>query len=138
MIEQNSRKPDFDEPPEAVVRTRRQFSIVWVVPLVAALIGAWLAYRAISERGPTINITFKSAAGLEAGKTKIKYKDVEVGSVEAIGFTEDLSHVIVTAKLVKESERYLTEYTQFWVVRPQVTAGGVSGLGTLFSGAYIA
>lgn len=138
MIEQNSSKPDFDEPPEAVVRTGRQFSIVWVVPLVAALIGAWLAYRAISERGPTINITFKSAAGLEVGKTKIKYKDVEVGNVEAIGFTEDFSHVIVTAKLVKESERYLTEYTRFWVVRPKITAGGVSGLGTLFSGAYIA
>jgi paraquat-inducible protein B len=138
MIEQNSNKPDFEEPPEAVVRTRRQFSIVWVVPLVAALIGAWLAYRAISEMGPTINITFKSAAGLEVGKTKIKYKDVEVGNVEAIGFTEDLSRVIVTAKLIKGAKPYLTEYTRFWVVRPQITAGGVSGLGTLFSGAYIA
>ena len=138
MIEHNSSKPDFDEPPEAVVRTRRQFSIVWVVPLVAALIGAWLAYKALSERGPTIKITFRSAAGLEVGKTKIKYKDVEVGNIETIGFTEDLSHVVVTAKLIKGAEPYLTEYTQFWVVRPQVTAGGVSGLGTLFSGAHIA
>ncbi len=133
----NEQEPIFEDVPDAVVQTRKRFSIVWVVPVVAALIGGWLAYKALSEKGPTINITFKSAAGLEAGKTKIKYKDVEVGNVEAIGFSEDLSHVIVTAKLVKESEPYLTEYTRFWVVRPQVTAGGVSGLGTLFSGAYI-
>ena len=71
----------FKDAPEAVVKVRKQFSIVWVVPLVALLIGGWLAFKALSEKGPTITITFKTAEGLEAGKTKVKYKDVEVGQV---------------------------------------------------------
>jgi paraquat-inducible protein B len=107
------------------------------VPLVALLIGGWLAFKAISEKGPTITITFKTAEGLEAGKTKIKYKDVEVGQVESIDLSEDGSHVIVTAQLRKSSERHLTENTRFWVERARVGAGGAAGLGTLFAGAYI-
>jgi paraquat-inducible protein B len=84
-----------------------------------------------------VTISFESAEGLEAGKTKVKYKDVELGQVETIRFNPDLSRVLVTAELVKEAAPYLTENTRFWVVRPRVTASGVSGLGTLFSGAYI-
>jgi paraquat-inducible protein B len=105
--------------------------------LVALLIGGWLAYKAITEKGPTITITFKSAEGLEAGKTKIKFKDVEVGQVEEIRLSPDLSHVMVTAQLTKDAKDYLSENTRFWVVRARVAGGGVSGLGTLFSGAYI-
>jgi paraquat-inducible protein B len=125
--------------PEAIVKTKKSFSfsLVWLVPLVAALIGGWLVYKAISEKGPTITITFETAEGLEAGKTKIKYKDVEVGQVESIDVSKDLSHVIVTAELQKGAASYLTENTRFWVVRARVAAGGVSGLGTIFSGAYI-
>jgi paraquat-inducible protein B len=134
----NEQKPAFEDVPDAVVRTRRRFSIVWVVPLVAALIGGWLAYKALSERGPTITITFESAEGLEAGKTKIKYKDVEIGLVESVGLSEDLSHILVTAELVKEAEEWLSENTRFWIVRARVAAGQVSGLGTIFSGVYIA
>jgi len=126
-----------DDIPEAVVQTRRQISIVWLVPVVAILIGGWLAYKAISEKGPTITITFSTAEGLEAGKTKIKYKDVEIGQVQAITLSENLTHVEVTAELVKDAKEYLTDKARFWVVRARVAAGEVSGLGTIFSGAYI-
>jgi paraquat-inducible protein B len=138
MAEIDSNLPADDTFPEPIVETRRSVSLVWLIPLVAALIGGWLAFRVISERGPTITITFDNAEGLEAGQTKIKYKNVEVGQAETIKLSEDLSDVIVTAKLVKGSEPYLTERTRFWVVRARVAAGEVSGLETLFSGAYIA
>ncbi len=129
--------PAEEKIPEAEVQTRKGISIIWIVPLVALAIGGWLAFKALSEKGPTVTITFLSAEGLEAGKTKIRYKNVEVGQVEDIRLSEDLSHVVVTAKMVKESAGYLTENTRFWVVRARVAAGEVSGLETLFSGAYI-
>ncbi len=137
MTDRNQEPYVAGEAPEAVVAAKRGFPIVWLVPLVAVIIGGWLAYKALSEKGPTITISFNTAEGLEAGKTKIKYKDVEVGEVETITLSKDLSHVVVTAELVKGSERYLTENTRFWVVRARVAAGQVTGLGTLFSGAYI-
>ena len=137
MVEQNTSESRFKDAPEAIVKVKKQFSIVWVVPLVALLIGGWLAYKAISEKGPTITITFKTAEGLEAGKTKIKYKDVEVGQVESIDLSEDGSHVTVTAELRKSAEPHLTENTRFWVERARIGAAGASGLGTLFAGAYI-
>jgi len=137
MTEQNRSESSFNDVPEAVVHTKKHFSIVWLVPLVALLIGGWLAFKAFSERGPIITITFETAEGLEAGKTKIKYKDVEIGLVESITVSEDISHVVLTAELKKSTKPYLTEDTRFWVVRARVAAGEVSGLGTLFSGAYI-
>lgn len=121
----------------AKVKTGRNLSIIWFVPLLALLIGGWLAVKAIQEQGPTITITFASAEGLEAGKTKIKYKDVEIGVVEEIRLSDDLKHVIVTAELKKETEKYLNDKTRFWVVRAQIRGGSVSGLGTLLAGAYI-
>lgn len=137
MNEENNHAPDLESLPQAVVQRKKQISIVWVVPLVAVLIGGWLAYKGLSEKGPVVTISFKSAEGLEAGKTKLKYKDVDIGQVQTVRFNADLSRVLATAELVKEAEPFLTENTRFWVVRPRVTAGGVSGLGTLFSGAYI-
>jgi paraquat-inducible protein B len=128
---------DVDPVPEAEVKTSRGISIVWLVPLVAAVIGIWLAYTTLQERGPTITITFENAEGLEAGKTKVKYKDVEVGTVESVRLSEDLRHIVVTAEMVKDAESYMTEGTRFWVVSPRLGAGGVSGLGTLLSGVYI-
>ena len=122
---------------DAVVEQRSRLSLVWVIPIVAALVGAWLTYHTFSQRGPAVTINFESAEGLEAGKTKVKYKDVEIGAVESIELSEDLSHVIVTARLVKSAKGYLREGTRFWVVRAQVSAGHVTGLSTLFSGAYI-
>src|SRR5919108_4005427 len=129
--------PGSDAVPEAEVKTSRGISIVWLVPLVAAVIGIWLAYTTLQERGPTITITFDNAEGLEAGKTKVKYKDVEVGTVESVRLSEDLKHILVTAEMVKDAESYMTEGTRFWVVSPRLGAGGVSGLGTLLSGVYI-
>ncbi len=126
------------ELPEAKIEAgKRGISLVWVIPLIAAIIGSWLAYKAFSEKGPVIAIRFDAATGLEAGKTKIKYKDVELGLVKTIDLSEDFSHVIVTAEMVRGAQNYLTENTRFWVVRARVAAGEVSGIGTIFSGAYI-
>jgi paraquat-inducible protein B len=122
---------------EAVVATRRRPSIVWLVPLVAALVGGFVAWRTFSERGPEIEIEFKNADGLEAGKTKIKYKDVEVGLVQSITLRPDLSGVVCTARMVKGADEYLREKTRFWVVTARLAGAQVSGLGTLLSGAYI-
>jgi paraquat-inducible protein B len=122
---------------EAVVSTRRRPSIVWLIPLVAAVVGGFVAWRTFSERGPAIEIAFETAEGLEAGKTPVKYKDVEVGMVEEIHLREDLGAVHVTARMVKSFEPHLKAGTRFWVVRPRVAGGQVTGLGTLFSGAYI-
>ena len=117
--------PQLEGVPEAQIRTqKRRISIVWLVPLVALAIGGWLVYKALSEKGPTVTITFKSADGLEAGKTKIKYKDVELGLVNSIVLSKDLSHVIVKAEFVKGSKNYLSQNTRFWVVRARVAAGG--------------
>jgi paraquat-inducible protein B len=124
--------------PGVVIEEKRRFSLVWLIPIVAAVIGGFVAYQALSEQGPEITIAFKTAEGLEAEKTKIRYKDVEIGQVESIDLQENLSGVILTAELKKGSEKYLTDQTRFWVVRAQVTVGRVTGLGTLFSGAYIA
>ena len=129
--------PD-DDIPEAVVKPRSGISIVWIIPIVAALIGAWVAYKSYSEIGPTILITFKDAEGLVAGKTKVKYKDVEVGLVKAVDLEKDLKHVLVTVQMDKGAKSYLTGKTRFWVVRARISAGTVSGLGTLLGGAYIA
>lgn len=138
MSENSPIDPAFSEISEPVITTRkRPFSLVWIVPVIAALIGGWLIYKTLSEKGPEAVITFKTAEGLEAGKTKIKYKDVEVGQVTEIALTDDLSRVSVKAQFVKGADAYLTENTRFWVVRARVAAYGVSGLGTLFSGAYI-
>jgi paraquat-inducible protein B len=132
------REPDASELPEPVIRSgKRQISIVWLVPVVALLIGGWLIYKAVTEKGPEITITFNTAEGLEAGKTKIKCKDVEIGLVEEITLSQDLTQVIVKAQLVREAEAYLSENSRFWVVRARVSASSVTGLGTVFSGAYI-
>lgn len=129
--------PPEDEIPEVTVTTKSKISTVWIIPIVAVLIGAWLAYTTISEQGPTILIAFETAEGIEAGKTKLKYKNVEVGVVETVSLTDDLSGVMVTASLINGAEEYLTDTTQFWVVRPRFGTTGVSGLGTLVSGAFI-
>ena len=133
---------DFIEPPyeamDAAINKKRELPLIWLLPLCALLVSGWLIYKTVSEKGPVITITFPSANGLEIDKTKIKYLDVEVGKVSDIAINEDLKTIEVTAQMHKESSAYLTDNTQFWVVRPQVGLSGVSGLGTLMSGAYIA
>ena len=139
MSNSKRENPELKAAPEPEFREKkRRISIVWVVPVIALAIGGWLVYKAISEKGPIITITFKSAEGLEAGKTKIKYKDVELGQITSIELDDGLSEVIVTAEMVKKAEKFVSENSRFWVVRARVAAGSISGLGTLFSGAYIA
>jgi paraquat-inducible protein B len=137
MSERPEVSPERDELPDVAVAPRRGISIVWLIPLVAGLIALWLGYTTIMEQGPTVTITFKTGEGLEVGKTKVKYRDVEVGLVEDVEITEGGGDIIVTASLDKRAEPNLTEGTRFWVVRPRLGVGGVSGLGTLVSGSYI-
>ena len=130
-----------DGVPLAVARPSRPGrwspSLVWLIPLVAALIGGYLAVQAILARGPTITITFRSGEGLEAGKTRIKYKDVDIGEVTAVRISPDSKNIEATAQLSKEAERFLARDSRFWIVRPRIAGGSVSGLGTLLSGAYV-
>ncbi len=129
--------PD-DVLPQAVVDDRRRISLVWLIPLVAVLAAAWLGYRAYSEQGPLVVITFESAEGLEAGKTRVRYKDVDIGVVETIELSPDLSRVRVHARLAAHVGTFLNDQARFWVVRPRLSGGQISGLGTLVGGTYIA
>ena len=121
----------------AVSKRRRPPQLVWLIPIIAALIGGWLAVKTILEKGPTVTITFKTGEGLEAGKTKIKYKNIDIGEVKSVGFTKDLRRVVVTAEFNKGVEPHLVEDVRFWIAKPRISGGQVSGLGTLFSGSYI-
>lgn len=131
--------PDLPNLPEARIkrRARWRFDLIWLVPLVAALIGGWLAVRAILERGPTVTITFQTAEGLEPGKTYISYKDVKIGLVKKVSLSADRSRVNVTAEFSNEAAPLLVEDTRFWVVRPRFAGGQLSGLSTLLAGEHI-
>ena len=117
---------------------RNRMSYLWLLPIVALGIGLWLAYSRLSQIGPNIHITFTSAEGLEAGKTKIRYKDLAVGTVTNIDLSNDLKQIIVTAQMSRTAEPLLKKDSQFWIVKPQISASGVTGLGTIVSGNYIA
>lgn len=144
MSEENPPQPAPPATPPAAPRPRRVRqrnwlpSLVWLIPLVAAVIGLMLMVRLMSDRGPQITITFRSAEGLEAGKTSVKYKDVNIGTVQTIRLSEDRTHVQIKVQLTKEAKSFTADDTRFWVVRPRVAASGVSGISTLLSGAYIA
>jgi paraquat-inducible protein B len=122
--------------PEPRLR-RRRFSIIWILPIVAAAIAGWLGYITYGEKGPTITITFKTALGLEAGKTRIKHHDVELGIVQRIDPSPDLSSVVVHAQMNKLAETHMNEGSKFWVVRPRFGITNLSGIETLVSGSYI-
>ncbi|NOQ63334.1 MAG: MCE family protein [Methyloprofundus sp.] len=123
--------------PESNIQPRAKISIIWLVPIVAVLVGAWIGYKAWSEIGPTVIITFATADGLEAGKTKIKYKNVEIGEVKSIHVNHDSMNVEVVAEMTKDIKPFLTDKSRFWVIRARINASGASGLDTLLSGAYI-
>ena len=116
---------------------RTRLSLVWIVPIVAAIAGVWVAVTRILAEGPKITIVFRSAEGLEAGKTKIHYNGVDVGTLAAIRLSDDHQRVIATAQMAPKTESFLVDDTKFWVVTPRIAGGTVSGLGTLLSGAYI-
>jgi paraquat-inducible protein B len=112
-------------------------SIVWLIPLITLLVGGWLIVKTLSEQGPQVTISFKTAEGIEIGKTKVKYKNVDIGVVEQIKFSDDFSNVILTVEFNTGSEKFLRRNTHFWVVKPQLSLRGATGLSTLISGAYI-
>jgi paraquat-inducible protein B len=126
-----------EAPVQAIRRRHTSLSPVWIVPFVALLIGLWLVYDNIQRRGPLITLTIDDAEGLEAGNTQIRLHNVEVGRVESLTLTEDLSHILVSARMSPDAERMLAEDTVFWVVKPRIGREGISGLGTVLSGAYI-
>ena len=118
-------------------KKRQRFSAYWLVPLMALLLGASLAYNSYKEQGPLITIQFNSADGLVAGKTPIRYRNVNIGLVEKIALNDDLETVMIEARMSVDSRRFLNNHARFWVVKPRGGTSGVSGLGTLLSGAYI-
>jgi paraquat-inducible protein B len=127
-----------DVPQATVVPQRRaRISIVWIIPILAAVVAVGIAVQRIMNEGPTITIVFKAAEGLEAGKTTIKYKDVAIGTVTKVELSKDHTKVVVRAKMSKDAADLMVEDAKFWVVSARVTLSGVSGLGTLLSGNYI-
>jgi paraquat-inducible protein B len=130
--------PLEEELPTPVVQNRRWIPrLVWVVPIVAAVIGISLLVRNWENAGPRITISFLSGEGVQVGKTLVKYRDVTVGNVSAVVLSADHQSVVVTADLSKDAASLLKADTQFWIVRPRIGVGSVSGLDTLLSGVYI-
>jgi paraquat-inducible protein B len=134
-----SQQPEYSDIPEAVSEPKRRFSVqlVWIIPILAALIGLSLGVQAFINRGETIKITFNTGEGMEVGKTKIKYRDVQIGEVKGLAIAKDRSHVVVTAEVTKDARGLLVKDTRFWVVRARISGGSVTGLSTLIGGSYI-
>lgn len=127
--------PEPREP--ATVRRRWRVSLIWLVPAVAAVIGLSMLVHAWMSRGSDVTITFRTASGLEAGKTLVKYKDVTVGKVAGISLADDGQQVEVKVALMNNASNLTRKDTRFWVVRPRISSSGVTGVDTLLSGAYI-
>src|ERR1700756_4765934 len=103
--------------PQATTHRSRRLSIIWIVPLVAVAIGAWLAWDTLSKEGPTINVTFDSGEGLQAGQSQLKYKDIVFGTVKSLALSPDQTHVVVTVATTHEASPLLTDTTIFWVAK---------------------
>jgi paraquat-inducible protein B len=115
----------------------RRFSWIWAIPVVTALIGGWLAWDTLSRRGPLIAITFLDAEGLQAGQSHVRHKDVDMGLVQSIALSKDRQRVVVKVRMNSAAEPLLTDTARFWVVKPRIFAGSISGLETLLSGSYV-
>lgn len=136
MNDDNAHQEQLPEP-AVETRPRLRLSLIWVVPLIAALVALSLIVKHYVETGPSITIEFNDAQGLTAGKTEVKYKDVIIGEVSNIKISQNYNHVLVHVTLKSEAARFASKDTRYWVVRPRVGIWGVSGLGTLLSGSYI-
>lgn len=128
---------DQDKLPEAIIEEESGFSLVWIIPIVAALIAGWLVFKVYSEKGDIVTLTFDNAEGVEIKKTVVRYKDVNVGKVVDIRLDKTLEKVEVKTEIYQSMAKHLGPDTKFWVVRPVVSVSGVSGLTTLISGIYI-
>lgn len=116
---------------------KTNISKVWLVPLLALIIGGWMLYQHISSQGPLITLEINDADGLSAGKTKVKALSVDIGLVETIELSEDYDKAILKVRINNSAAKMLVEDSAFWVVKPRIGRKGISGLGTLLSGAYI-
>jgi paraquat-inducible protein B len=123
--------------PRAHVRRRRLFNLAWIIPIVAAVVAGWLIWQRMQERGPEISITFNDGGGLRVGITPVKYRGVVVGEVSAIELSEDLKRVIVRTRLQRSAASIAREGAVFWIVRPQVGFGNITGLNTVLTGPEI-
>ncbi|WP_146347777.1 MlaD family protein [Phaeobacter marinintestinus] len=115
----------------------RNLSVVWLVPILALIVSLGIAWRSYSDRGVLIHISFANAAGVKEGETTLHYRDVTIGHVEKLAFSDDLENVVVSVRVNTEIAPYLDSSAQFWVVHPEVTTSGISGLSTVLSGVYI-
>jgi paraquat-inducible protein B len=127
---------EIDQAPVGQIRAPR-FSFVWLIPIVAVLIAGYLGYRTLTQEGPLLTLSFETGTGLSASQTQLKYKDVALGTVESIALSRNHKRVIVKVRMTSDGASFLTSHARFWVVRPSLSAAGVSGLDTLVSGAYI-
>src|SRR5471030_1267351 len=107
--------------PRPAIHERHRVSVVWLVPAIAIIAAGWLGYRAMAERGPEITIALQSAEGLEAGKTRVKHRDIELGVIEALEPSADLASVTIHARMNRYAEAHLKTGTRFWVVRPRLS-----------------
>ncbi len=137
MNEPDNNSNDIPEPVTSPAKRRPSLSMVWIVPLVAAILALWLTYRHYEDLGPLVTIAFETAEGIEAGRTPIRRLNVEIGRVEKVELAKSLDQVVVTARMIEDADDYLNEQTRFWVVRPRIGLSGVTGLDTLLSGSYI-
>ena len=128
--------PNGEDPDRAVVRGRH-LSWVWLIPAASLLVGGWLLYTTLARRGPLIEVIFNSAEGLQAGQSQVKYKDIQMGTVESFDLTPDRAKVVMHVRMTRQAEDLLTEGAQFWVVKPRVFAGDITGLNTILSGSYL-
>ena len=137
----NDEPPAVSATPAAHVPTahvrRSKFSLVWLIPLIALAVAAYLGVSTVRSEGPTIRVTFNGGDGLVAGTTRVRHKSVELGTVETVNLTPDMQKVVVGLKMRREAAPYLTDQTRFWVVRPRLSSGSISGIETLVSGSYI-
>jgi paraquat-inducible protein B len=126
-----------DEIPKARVRRRRIFRLVWVIPAIALAVAAWLVYQRIDDLGPQITITFSDGGGLRVGQTPLRYRGVQVGEVSGVKLSEDEKKVAVRIRLQKSAAGIAREGSQFWIVRPRLGWGSLTGLNTVLSGPEI-
>jgi paraquat-inducible protein B len=126
-----------DELPSAKITRQNRFSIIWIVPVIAAIVAGWLVFEYVHDMGPLIEIQFSNGNGLQANQTVLKYKGVRIGEVRSVELADDMQHVKVAVRLTASAKNLAHEGSQFWVVRPQVGAGGLQGLETIVSGPFI-
>ncbi len=131
-----SDRPTDRPTPQASLR-RSRISLVWLIPIIALLIAAYLGFRTVSNEGPLITVKFSAADGLTAGQTKVRHKAVDLGQVESIRLSDNMTQVIVRIRMANEATPYLTNRARFWVVRPRLSSGSLAGIETIVSGSYI-